>query len=80
MDGLDLTDTLKTLQGERAQTQKKLTKLDKAIALIRELAGAAASPNGRAKEHTMSAAGRLKIAKAQRLRWAKVRAQKKTKS
>lgn len=79
MASLDLTDTLKTLRGERAQTQKKLTKLDKAIAVIRQLAGTEPTPNGRPKRQTMSAAARKKIAKAQKLRWAKFREQKKAK-
>jgi hypothetical protein len=80
MGNLDLAGTLKTLRGERAQTQTKLTQLDRAIAVIRELAGTEASPNGHPKKWTMSAAGRRKIAKAQKLRWAKVRAAQKAKS
>jgi hypothetical protein len=61
MASLDLTDTLKTLQGERAQTQKKLTKLDRAIDVIRELAGTETAPNGRPKKHIMSVAARRKM-------------------
>ena len=45
MASLDLSSTLKTLQRERAQTQKKLTKLDRAIDVIRELAGPEGAPN-----------------------------------
>ena len=77
MGNLELSGTLKTLQEERVQTQKKLTKLDRAIDVIRELAGTEASPNGRPKKHTMSAAARRNIAKAQKLRWAKFRKQEK---
>jgi hypothetical protein len=80
MASLDLTGTLKTLQGEREQLYKDLTKLDRAIAVIRELAGTEPTPNGHPKKWIMSAAGRRKIAKAQKLRWAKVRAKKSTKS
>jgi hypothetical protein len=80
MVNLDLAGTLKALQGERAQKQTELDKLDRAIAVIRELAGTEAAPNGHPKKPTMSAAGRRNIAKAQKLRWAKVRAQKKTKA
>ena len=80
MASLDLTGTLKTLQGERAQKQTELTKLDRAIAVIRELAGTEPTPNGRPKKHTMSAAARRNIAKAQKLRWAKVRAKQKAKA
>jgi hypothetical protein len=74
---LNLTDTLKTLQGERAQIQKELAKLDRAIDVIRELAGLEAAPNGHPTKRTVSAAARRKMAKAQKLRWAKVRAHKK---
>ena len=80
MASVDLAGTLKALQGERAQKQTELNKLDRAIDVIRELAGTEAAPNGRPKKHTMSVAARRKIAKAQRLRWAKVRATQKTKS
>jgi hypothetical protein len=80
MANLDLTGTLKTLQAERAQIHKELTKLDRAIVVIRELAGTESTPNGHPKKWIMSAAGRRKIAKAQKLRWAKVRAKKSTKS
>ena len=77
MRNLELADTLKTLRGERAETQKKLTKLDRAIAVIRELAGTEPTSNGRPKKRTMSAAARRKIAKAQKLRWAKLRKEEK---
>jgi hypothetical protein len=80
MASLDLTDTLKTLKGERARIHQELTTLDRAIALIRELAGAEPSSNGHNKKRTMSAAGRRKIAKAQKLRWAKIKAQQKSKA
>jgi hypothetical protein len=73
MGNLELAGTLKMLRGERAQTQKELAKLDKAIAVLRELSGTRATPNGHLKKHTLSAAGRRKIAKAQKLRWARVK-------
>ena len=76
MTNVNLAGTLKALQGERAQKQTELNKLDGAIDVIRELAGAEPTPNGRPKQHTMSAAARRNIAKAQRLRWAKFRKQK----
>ena len=80
MASLDLTGTLKTLKGERARIHQELTNLDKAIAVIRELSGEAeASPNG-SPRHTMSAAARRRISKAQKLRWAKVRAEQKPKA
>ena len=78
MGNLELASTVKMLQGQRVQVQKELAKLDKAIAVLRELNGTSTpSPNGK---HTMSAAARRKIGKAQRARWAKVRAERKSKS
>jgi hypothetical protein len=77
MGNLELASTVKMLQGQRAQTQKELTKLDKAIAVLRELNGnSTPSQNGK---HTMSAAARKKIGKAQKARWAKVRQAQKAK-
>ena len=80
MASLDLTGTVKSLQEERARILQEITNLDKAIGVIRELAGAEALVNGGPKKRTMSAAGRRKIAKAQKLRWAKVREQKRAKA
>ena len=80
MTSLTLTDTLKTFQVERAQIQKELTKLDRAIAVIRDLAGTHAAPNGRPTTRIVSAAARRKIAKAQKLRWAKFRKQQNAKA
>ncbi len=79
MVSLDLAGTLKTLQAERVRMDKELTKLDRAIDVIRDLAGTDAPPDGHPKQHIMSAASRRKMAKAQKLRWAKVRAGRKTK-
>jgi hypothetical protein len=80
MASVDLAGTLKALQGERAQKQTELDKLDKAIAVIRELAGAEPTPNGHPKKHSMSVAARRNIAKAQKLRWAKFRKQQNAKA
>jgi len=77
MASLDLSGTLKALQGEREQLHIDLTKLDTAIAVIRELAGTEPTPNGHPKKWTMSASARRKIARAQKLRWAKFRKQQK---
>jgi hypothetical protein len=79
MGNLELASTVKMLQGQRAQTQKELAKLDKAIAVLRELAGTNSTPSQNGKRHTMSAAARRKIAKAQKARWAKVRQAQKAK-
>jgi hypothetical protein len=80
MGTLDLVGTLKTLQGEREQLHKELTKLDRAIAVIRELVGTEPTQNGHPKKWTMPASARRKIAKAQKLRWAKLRAKQKAKA
>jgi len=80
MASLDLSGTLKTFQGEREQLHKELTKLDRAIEVIRELAGTAPTPNGHPKKWTVSASARRKMAKAQKLRWAKFRKQQKAKA
>ena len=77
MGNLELAGTVKMLQGHRAQVQKELVKLDKAIAVLRELSGTNSTPSQNGKRHTMSAAARRKIGKAQKARWAKVR-QKQT--
>jgi hypothetical protein len=74
MGNLDLASILKALRGERAQIQSELAKLDKAIAVLGELSVTTPTPDGAPKKRTLSAAARRKIAKAQKLRWAKVRA------
>jgi hypothetical protein len=78
MANLELAGTVKMLQGQRAQVQKELVKLDKAIAVLRELNGTNSTPSPNGKR-TMSAASRRKIAKAQKARWAKVRQAQKAK-
>ena len=80
MGNLELTGTVKMLQGQRAQVQKELVKLDKAIALLRELNQTNSTPSANGKGHTMSAAARKKIAKAQKARWARVRKERATKT
>jgi hypothetical protein len=80
MTNVNLAGTLKALQGERAQKQTELNKLDGAIDVIRELAGAEPTPNGQSKKYTMSAVARQNIAKAQKLRWAKFRKQQNAKT
>jgi hypothetical protein len=79
MGNLELTSTVKMLEGHRAQVQKELVKLDKAIAVLRELSGTTSTPSPNDKGHTMSAAARRKIGKAQRARWAKLRQAQKAK-
>jgi hypothetical protein len=79
MGNLELAGTVKMLQGQRAQVQKELTKLDKAIAVLRELSGTNSTANQYGKRRTLSAAARRKIGKAQKARWAKVRQAQKAK-
>jgi len=79
MGNLELASTVKMLEGQRAEVAKELVKLDKAIAVLRELNGTSSTPSPNGKKHTMSAAARRKIGEAQKARWAKVRQAKKTK-
>jgi len=79
MGNLELASTVKMLEGQRAQVQKELVKLDKAIVVLRELNGTNSTPSQNGKRHTMSAAARKKIGKAQKARWAKVRQAQKAK-
>jgi len=74
MASFESADTVKALIGERTRVQKELTKLDKAITVLKELSGTnSVTTNGRGHKRTLSVAARNKIAKAQRARWAKVR-------
>ncbi len=79
MGNFELAGTVKLLQGQRAQVQKELAKLDKAIAVLRELSGTNSTPSPNGKGHTMSAAARRKIGRAQKARWAKLRQQRAAK-
>jgi hypothetical protein len=79
MPSIEITEMVKTLQVERAQTRKELAKLDKVISALRELNGTNSTPSPNGKRHTMSAAARRKIGKAQKARWAKVRQQRTAK-
>jgi len=79
MGNLELAGTVKMLQGQRTQVQKELAKLDKAIAVLRELSGTNSAPSENGKRRALSAAARRKIGKAQKARWAKVRQQRAAK-
>lgn len=80
MGNIEIADVLKTLQGERIHIQKNLTKLDKAIAALREVSWTNSAPTQNGKRRTHSAVARRKIAKAQKARWAKLRAERKAKA
>jgi len=79
MGNIELAGTVKMLQGQRVQVQKELAKLDKAIAVLRDLSGTNSTPTQNGKRRTLSAAARRKIAKAQKARWAKVKQQRAAK-
>lgn len=79
MGNLELAGTVKMPQGQRAQVQKEVAKLHKAIAVLRELSGTNSAPTPDGKRRTLSAAARRKIGKAQKARWAKVRQQRAVK-
>jgi hypothetical protein len=70
-----LNDVLRELRQEHNQAQLQVEKLDKAISAIEGLAGGsvAVAANGTRPQRRMSAAGRRRIAEAQRARWAKLR-------
>ena len=76
MASINLGGTVKALKGERVRVKGELAKLDKAITVLEGLFRTSApTPNGHAGKHTLSAAARRKIGKAQKLRWAKLRQQ-----
>jgi hypothetical protein len=76
MTSIDLGGTVKVLKGERARVRGELSKLDKAINVLEGLSRTSVTPpNGHAGKHTLSAAARKKIGKAQKLRWAKIKQQ-----
>ena len=79
MANFELTGTVKILQTQRVQVQKELVKLDKAIAVLRELSGTNSTPSQNGKRRTLSAAARRRTGKAQKARWAKVRQTQKAK-
>jgi hypothetical protein len=81
----NLGNVLRQLQGERNQTEQQLRRLDKAITALRIVVGTGSvgtqrsAPKAKVR-HTLSAAARLKISKAQKARWAKVKQTRSTKS
>ena len=71
----NIAETVKVLGRERSQMLGRVRQLDDAISVLRKLKGSSLSVVGRsAKKRTMSAAGRRRIAAAQRARWAKWKA------
>jgi len=78
----NLAVTLKVLTLERSQMAGQVRTLDKAISVLRKLAKGTrlALVAGGRKGRTMSAAGRRRIAAAQKARWAKWRATQRKKA
>jgi hypothetical protein len=72
----NLSGTLKELQLERVRAAQEVRRLDEAIAALGKIAGRnhAGRTSGRKPKRTVSAAGRRRIAAAQRARWAKWKA------
>jgi hypothetical protein len=73
-----LTNALEQLREERNRAQQEVVQLDKAIAAIQGLAGGQHSRANSRGKRIISAAGRRRIAEAQRARWAKVKGVKLT--
>lgn len=81
MASIELSGTVKALKVERAKVQGELAKLDKAITVLEQLTGTnTVTPNGRGHKRTLSVSARNKIAKAQKLRWAKIRKERAAKA
>ena len=80
---INLGRVLRQLQGERGRYEKKIERLDQAIAVFQKLvatnSGGATrkEPNNGRK---LSAAARRKISKAQKARWAQLRKERTIKS
>jgi hypothetical protein len=71
---MKLTDVLATLRAEHRRITGLVDTLDSAIGVLSRLGGGRAA--GARKTRTISAAGRARIAAAQRARWAKVQGRK----
>ena len=72
---MNIAETVKVLGQERRQMLGRVRQLNDAISVLRKLNGGSLSVVGEsAKKRTMSAAGRRRIAAAQRARWAKWKA------
>jgi hypothetical protein len=81
MASIELGETLKALQGERAKMQGELAELDKAITALEGLFGTSNTPSkGNGHKRTLSAAARKKIGSAQKARWAKLRRERAAKA
>jgi hypothetical protein len=68
-----ISTLVKQLKKERDSVERQLSGLNAALAAF---VGVYAGSKPTRKKHTISAAGRKRIAAAQRARWAKIRAKK----
>jgi hypothetical protein len=76
----DLDAVLGQLKRERERAESELRQLEKVIAELGKMKASRqrnSSGSGKRATHRLSAAGRERIAAAQRTRWAEVRAQSK---
>ena len=71
-----LARIVRQLKGQRQVAQAEVDKLDRAIEALTEGRRSPGRPRPR-KRRGLSAAGRKKIAAAQRARWSKIKARKK---
>ena len=69
-----MTGIVKQLKKERDRVERQLSGLNAALSAFAKVYTGKAKPTR--KRRTMSAAGRKRIAAAQRARWAKIRAKK----
>jgi len=76
----NLDSALQQLRDERKQAESQLEKLGAAISVLEDLTkrDGFKSANGVPRRGRLSASARRRIAEAQRARWARVRAQKKS--
>ena len=81
MASVELSGTVKALKVERAKLQSEVSKLDEAISALEGIPGTNhRASNGNGHKRTLSAAARNKIAKAQKLRWAKIKKERTAKA
>jgi hypothetical protein len=69
----NLSSALQQLRAERKQTQSHLEKLDQAISVIESLNGPGSFGKAAQPARIISQASRLKMARAQRARWARAK-------
>jgi hypothetical protein len=69
----NLSAALQQLRAERKQTQARVQSIDQAISVIESLNGSGTVQQANQPTRIISKASRLKMARAQKARWAKVR-------